>query len=78
MMLMVFWALAPFGFVDRCQRFGETYCLLLQGWSDKAGRWLIKSYSKDGLRSMPIRNKEYGDNFGPVGSLRAGCREGFR
>jgi hypothetical protein len=30
-MMLVSWVLAPCGFVDRCQRFGETCCLHLQG-----------------------------------------------
>jgi hypothetical protein len=29
--VMFFWVLAPYRLVDRCQRFGETYCLQLQG-----------------------------------------------
>jgi hypothetical protein len=28
----LFWVVTPCGFVDRYQRFGETYCLHLQGW----------------------------------------------
>jgi hypothetical protein len=31
MMIMFFWILAPCILVGRCQRFGETYCLHLQG-----------------------------------------------
>jgi hypothetical protein len=37
--MLVSWVLAPCGFVDRCQRFGETCCLHLQGWSNKAIKW---------------------------------------
>jgi hypothetical protein len=32
MMMMIFWVLTPCRLVARCQRFGETYCLHLQGW----------------------------------------------
>jgi hypothetical protein len=35
-MMVMSWVLAPFGFVGRCQCFGETRCLYLQGRSDKA------------------------------------------
>jgi hypothetical protein len=31
MMLALSWLLAPYGFVDRCQRFRETCCLHIQG-----------------------------------------------
>jgi hypothetical protein len=38
MKLMMFhWVWAPCGLPGRCQRFGEAYCLHLQGWSDHAG-----------------------------------------
>jgi hypothetical protein len=36
---MFFWILAPCILVGRCQRFGETYCLHLQGWNGNAGKW---------------------------------------
>jgi hypothetical protein len=39
-MFVLSWVLAPCGFVGRCQRLGETCCLHLQGWSDKAGKWV--------------------------------------
>jgi hypothetical protein len=29
--MLVFWVVTPCGLVGRYQRFGETYCLLLQG-----------------------------------------------
>jgi hypothetical protein len=29
---MMFWVSVPCRFVGRCQRFGEIYCLHLQGW----------------------------------------------
>jgi hypothetical protein len=32
---MVFWVVTPCGLVGRYQRFGDTYCLHLQGWSDR-------------------------------------------
>jgi hypothetical protein len=32
-LMMFFWVLVPCRLVGRCQRFGETYCLHLQGWS---------------------------------------------
>jgi hypothetical protein len=32
-MMFFFWVLAPCRLVGRCQRFGETYCLHLQGLS---------------------------------------------
>jgi hypothetical protein len=31
LIMMMFWVLAPCRLVGRCQRFGETYCLHLQG-----------------------------------------------
>jgi hypothetical protein len=31
--MIVFWVWEPCRLVGRCQRFGETYCLHLQGWS---------------------------------------------
>jgi hypothetical protein len=34
--MMIFWVLAPCRLVGRCQRFGGTYCLHLQGWSCNA------------------------------------------
>jgi cytosine/uracil/thiamine/allantoin permease len=37
MMAIMFWALAPCGFVGACQSFGATYCLHLRGSSDDAG-----------------------------------------
>jgi hypothetical protein len=30
-----FWAVTPCRLVGRYQRFGETYCLLLQGWNQQ-------------------------------------------
>jgi hypothetical protein len=36
-LMMFFWAWAPCGLAGRSQRFGEAYCLHLQGWSDHAG-----------------------------------------
>jgi hypothetical protein len=30
--MMCFWVLTPCTLVNRCQRFGETNCLCLQGW----------------------------------------------
>jgi hypothetical protein len=38
-LLLLFWVLVMRNFEGRCQRFGETYCLHLQGWSDKAEKW---------------------------------------
>jgi hypothetical protein len=35
--MMFFWVWAPCGLAGRSQRFGEAYCLHLQGWSDHAG-----------------------------------------
>jgi hypothetical protein len=32
MLMLVFWVVMPCGLVDRCKRFGRTYCLHLQGW----------------------------------------------
>jgi hypothetical protein len=34
--IMFFWVLVPCGLIGRCQHFGETYCLHLEGWSDDA------------------------------------------
>jgi hypothetical protein len=31
--MFVFWVVTPCGLVSRYERFGETYCLQLQGWS---------------------------------------------
>jgi hypothetical protein len=38
-MTMFFWVSAPCRLIGRCQSFGETYCLHLQGWSGNAGKW---------------------------------------
>jgi hypothetical protein len=32
LLMMFFWVLTPYRLVGRCQSFGETYCLHLQGW----------------------------------------------
>jgi hypothetical protein len=37
LMMLLFWVLAPFRLVVRYQRFGETYCLHLQGCRGDAG-----------------------------------------
>jgi hypothetical protein len=29
--MLLSWVLGPYSFVGRCKRFGETFCLLLQG-----------------------------------------------
>jgi hypothetical protein len=36
LLVLFLWDLAPCRLVGRCQRFGETYCLHLQGW-----RWSL-------------------------------------
>jgi hypothetical protein len=38
-LLLLSWVLALYDFVGRCQCFGGTYSLHLQGSSDKAGKW---------------------------------------
>jgi hypothetical protein len=45
---MLFWVLAPCGFVGRWQRFGETSCLHLQGLSNRE----LKGYVGSEERSM--------------------------
>jgi hypothetical protein len=42
MMMLFFWVLEPCGLVGRGQRFGETYCLHIQG------RILLDELSKNG------------------------------
>jgi hypothetical protein len=37
--MLLFWGLAPYSFIGHCQHLGEKYCLHLDGWSDKAGKW---------------------------------------
>jgi hypothetical protein len=37
-MLLLFWVMTPCGLVSRYQRFGETYCLHLQGFSYESTR----------------------------------------
>jgi hypothetical protein len=44
MMMMIFWVLAPCRLVGRYQRFGDTYCLHLQG-AKKQKNIIIKYYS---------------------------------
>jgi hypothetical protein len=39
MILMLFWVLSRCRFIGRCHPSGETYCLHLQGWRDKAEKW---------------------------------------
>jgi hypothetical protein len=39
MTMLFFWVVTPCRLVDRYQRFGETYCLHLQGGSGDAGKW---------------------------------------
>jgi hypothetical protein len=41
MVLVLSWVLAPCIFLLRFQRFGETCCLHLQGWSDKDENWRV-------------------------------------
>jgi hypothetical protein len=56
LMLLFFWVLAPYRLVGRCQRFGETYCLHLHGWSGDAGkrRDLYRVRGREGWESLPL------------------------
>jgi hypothetical protein len=61
-MMMFFWVLVPCRLVGTCQRFGETYCLHLQGWSGDGGNWrdLYRFGGWEGWGSGPIRDEEWG------------------
>jgi hypothetical protein len=63
------------GFVGRCQHFGETCCLHLQGLSDKAGksRACIGSEERRLREANQSERRNMGKGFGPIGSLQAGC-----
>jgi hypothetical protein len=39
--IMMFWILMPRSLICRWQRFGEIYCLHLQGRSGDVGKWRV-------------------------------------
>jgi hypothetical protein len=60
MILMTFfWVWAPCGLGGRSQRFGEVYCLHLQGWSDYALgiKGLYRVAGREVWRKGPIRTE---------------------
>jgi hypothetical protein len=61
-MMLLFWVLLPSRLVGRCQRFGKTCCLHLQGWSGDARKWrdLYTVIGREDRRSGPIRFEEWG------------------
>jgi hypothetical protein len=60
--LMKFWALMPCGFEGRFRRFGETYCLYLQGlkWQGREVDCLYRIWRAKAEGREPIKGKEYG------------------
>jgi hypothetical protein len=57
--MIFFWDLVLCRLIGRCQRFGETYCLHLQGWSVNAGK------SRDLYRVRPPSQHEQGGRLLP-------------
>jgi hypothetical protein len=44
-MMILFWVLVLCRLADRCQRFGETYCLHLQGWSEAGNGMFLRNFA---------------------------------
>jgi hypothetical protein len=47
--MLVFWVVTPCELLGRYQRFGGTYCLHHQGWSEVAGKWIVHFGKGEGL-----------------------------
>jgi len=79
-MLVLFWVLTVCSLVGQCERFKQTYCLHLQGWSVKAGKWTayiwVGGRKADGGCQSGTRKRGIGSEA--TGSLQAGYREGGR
>jgi hypothetical protein len=56
------WVLVLHSFVGRCQRFGETYCLHLQGCSEKAEKW--RAYIESEEQRLRVGSQSEGRNMG--------------
>jgi hypothetical protein len=62
MSMLVFWVVTPCGLVGRYQRFGGTYCLYLQDWSEDGGRTFLRNvgiYPQTHMTSQPRRTINY-------------------
>jgi hypothetical protein len=54
--MMFLWVVTPCRLVGRHQRFEETHCLLLQGWSCCAGKWKVCMGSEEGQAGIWLRD----------------------
>jgi hypothetical protein len=76
--MMFFWVWEPCGPAGRSQRFGEAYCLHLQGWSYHAGNqrdYIGWQEGKSEGRGQSGRS-EVEIDVGPLGRLQAGVSGG--
>jgi hypothetical protein len=54
-----FWVVTPCRLVGRHQRFGEKYCLHLQGWNGGAGKWRAYIWLEGGQALQRWRWSQY-------------------
>jgi hypothetical protein len=64
-MMLFFLVLASCRLVGRCQRFGDTYCLHIQGWSGDAGKWWDVIGLEEGKASFPTRRQNPEQHHSP-------------